>query len=91
MLGIAMYTTIRKLWEIGKNKSEIARIIGHDWKTVAKVIKNIESGKEELWIKCRESIVDHYKEKVVKLLERELSAVRIHEEFWTLKKYIGCY
>lgn len=36
-----MYTTIKTLWEKTKNKTEIARITGHDWKTVAKVIKNI--------------------------------------------------
>ena len=39
MLGVAMYTTIKTLKELGRNKSEIARITGHDWKTVSKVIK----------------------------------------------------
>ncbi len=33
MLRVAMYTTIRTLKELGNNKSEIARITGHDWKT----------------------------------------------------------
>lgn len=37
-----MYTTMKTLWEKTKNKTEISRITGHDWKTVAKVIKNIE-------------------------------------------------
>jgi RNA-directed DNA polymerase len=44
MLGVAMYTTIKTLWGKTKNKTEIARITGHDWKTVAKVIKDIERG-----------------------------------------------
>jgi hypothetical protein len=47
MVGVAMYTTIKTLWELGESKSEIARITGHDWKTVSRVIKNIQSGHEE--------------------------------------------
>ena len=46
MLGVAMYTTIKTLWEKTKNKTEIARLTGHDWKTVDKVIKNIKEGTE---------------------------------------------
>jgi hypothetical protein len=46
MLGVAIYTTIKTLWERTKNKTEIARLTGHYWKTVAKVIKNIEAGIE---------------------------------------------
>ncbi len=37
-----MYMQIKTLWDLGKNKTEIARLTGHDWKTVAKVIKGIE-------------------------------------------------
>ena len=36
MLGAAMYTTIKTLWEKTKNKSEIARITGHDLKNSIK-------------------------------------------------------
>ena len=39
MLGGAMITTIKTLWELGKSKSEIARLTSHDWKTVHKAIK----------------------------------------------------
>lgn len=97
MLGTAMYTTIKTLKELGKSKSEIARLTGHDWKTVSKVIKNIESGQGDPKAKERESIVDAYKEKVVELLEKGLSGVRIHEElsacgfrgtYSAVKKYI---
>ncbi len=48
MLGVAMYTTIKTLRGLGKNKSEIARLTGHDWKTVSKVIKSIDNGKRYL-------------------------------------------
>jgi len=29
-----MYITIKSLWERHKNKSLIARLTGHDWKTI---------------------------------------------------------
>ena len=85
-----MYTTIKTLWERTKNKTEIARITGHDWKTVAKVIKNIEQGIEIPQYKTRESLIDDYKEKVLELLEQNLSGVRIHEEL-TRDGFIGSY
>jgi transposase len=97
MLGVAMYTTIKTLRELGKNKSEIARLTGHDWKTVSKVIKNIESAKGFLEMKERQSIVEPFKEKVIQLLESGLSGVRIYEEivaqgfsgsYSAVKKYI---
>jgi len=46
MIGKLLYTTIKTLWERHKNKSKIAKLTGHDWKTVAKMIKAIEEGKE---------------------------------------------
>jgi hypothetical protein len=98
MLGVAMYTTIKTLWEKTKNKTEIARLTGHDWKTVAKVIKSIEQGLDTPQYKPRESLIDGYKEKILKLLEQDLSGVRIHEElikdgfvgsYPTVKRYIN--
>jgi len=93
-----MYTTIKTLWEKTKNKTEIARLTGHDWKTVAKVIKNIEAGIEIPQYKPRSSLIDSYREKVLKLLEKDLNGVRIHEEltrdgfkgsYPTVKRYIN--
>jgi len=93
-----MYTTIKTLWEKTKNKTEIARITGHDWKTVAKVIKNIEKGIEIPQYKPRQSLIDEYREKILELLEKDLSGVRIHEElvkdgfagsYPTVKRYIN--
>jgi len=98
MLGVAMYTTIKTLWEKTKNKTEIARLTGHDWKTVAKVIKNIEKGIEIPQYKPRQSLIDEYREKILKLLEQDLSGVRIHEElvrdgfigsYSTVKRYVN--
>jgi len=98
MLGEAMYTTIKTLWEVGNNKSEISRATNHDWKTVSKVINNLASGYTKPVRKERLSILDPYKEEVIKLLEEGLSGVRIHEElsakgfngkYGAVKKYIS--
>jgi hypothetical protein len=60
-----MYITIKTLWEKGINKTEIARLTGHDWKTVAKVIKNIQEGIEvPPQYSDRESILDPYRDKI---------------------------
>lgn len=93
-----MYTTIKTLWEKTKNKTEIARLTGHDWKTVAKVIKSIKAGIEIPQYRPRQSLLDDYRQDVLELLEKELSAVRIHEElvrggfkgsYTTVKKYVS--
>jgi len=89
MLGVAMYTTIKTLMEKGLNKSQIVRATGHDWKTVAKVIRGIEMGKEEPEKKPHPVILDAYKEKVVQLMEEGLTGVRIHQELQKLGVKIG--
>ncbi len=89
MLRVAMYTTIKTLMEKGMNKSQIAQAIGHDWKTVAKVIKGIEMGKEEPEKKPHQRILDSYKEKIVQLMEQGLTGVRIHQELQGLGTMVG--
>ncbi len=98
MLGEAMYTTIQTLWKKGLNKSEISRATGHTWKTVAKVIKCLESGQACPDRKPHPCRLDPHKEKVVKLIEKGLTAVRIHEEltaagikvgYSTVKRYVA--
>jgi transposase len=98
MIGVAMYITIKSLWERHKNKSLIARMTGHDWKTVAKRIKEIEEGKEYPKKKPHPRILDSYQEQIMKYLEDNLSGVRIHEKiqeegvkvgYSTVKDYIG--
>ncbi len=80
MLGEAMYTTIQTLMERGLNKSQISRATGHDWKTVDKVMKRIKAGKSAPNKKPHPCILDTQKEKVLELIEKGLTAVRIHEE-----------
>lgn len=98
MLGEAMYTTIQTLWRKGLNKSEISRATGHDWKTVSKVIAKLDSGQSWPEKKPHPSMLDPYKEKILELMEKGLSAVRIHEElsalgvpgaYPTVKRYVG--
>jgi len=98
MIGVAMYITIKSLWERHKNKSMIARLTGHDWKTVAKRIKEIEEGKKYSIKKPHPRILDSHKEQIMKWLEDNLSGVRIHEKmqeegvkvgYSTVKDYIG--
>ena len=93
-----MYTTIKTLWGRTRNKTEIARLTGHDWKTVAKVIKNIEAGIEIPQYKPRGSLIDDYRQKVLALLEKDLNGVRIYQELMrngfkgsypTVKRYIN--
>ena len=80
MLRVAMWTTIKTLKEQGKNKAQIARITGHDWKTVDKVIRKLESGENNPRSKTRKNIVNSYKEYILELLEKGLNGVRIYEE-----------
>ncbi len=98
MIGLAMYITIKTLWERCRNKSQIARLTGHDWKTVAKRIKEIEEGKEYPEKKPHPRVLDPYKEQIVKWMEGKLTGVRIHEElegigvkvgYSTVKEYIS--
>jgi transposase len=97
MLRYAMAVTIETLWKQGKNKSEISRITGHDWKTVAKVIKQLKKGTYPE-LKERKKILDNNKEDIIKLLEQGLSGVRIAEElklsglsvsYTSIKRYIA--
>lgn len=98
MIGVEMYITIKSLWERHKNKSLIAKLTGHDWKTVVKKIKEIEEGKEYQTKKPHPRILDPYREQIMKWLEDNLSGVRIHEKiqeegvrigYSTVKEYIA--
>ena len=80
MIGVAMYTTIETLWKKHKNKALIARLTGHDWKTVAKRVKEIEQGKEYQPKKPHPKILDLYHEQIIEWLEENLSGIRIHEK-----------
>ena len=98
MIGGAMYTTIKTLWQKKLNISQIAKATGHDWKTVKKVITDIESGQEHPLEQIRIKLLDDYTEQIVKLIEEGLSGVRIHEKiqelgskasYATVKNYVS--
>ena len=89
MIGAAMYTTIKTLWERHKNKSMIARLTGHDWKTVAKVIKTIEEGGGYPNKKPHPRLLDVYREQIIKWMEEGLTAVRMHEKLQGMGVKIG--
>lgn len=97
MLELSMHITIESLWKLGHNKTDISRITKHDWKTVAKVIKSLESGTYPVK-KHHPSQLDQYKDKIIELIEQDLTGVRINEELSLLgstvsyslvKKYIA--
>lgn len=79
MLGVAMYTTIETLYKRGLNKSAISRAVSHDWKTVDKVIKHLDSGGKLPKKKPHPSKLDVYKEQILEYLDSGLSGVRIYE------------
>jgi transposase len=98
MKGVAMYYTIETLWYRYKNKSEIARQTGCDWKTVHKIVKNIEKGNKMPEKKSHPKILDEHKDKIIEFIENGLSGVRIHEEiqrfgvnvaYSTVKAYVA--
>ena len=89
MIGIAMYTTIETLWKRHKNKSKIARLTGHDWKTVAKMIKAVEEAKEYPKKKPHPRVLDLYQEEIIKWMEEDLTGVRIHEELQEMGVKVG--
>mgnify|MGYP000254881516 CR=1 FL=1 len=98
MIGVAMYTTIKTLWKKHKNKSLIAKLTGHDWKTVAKRVKEIEQEKEYQHKKPHPRILDPHHEQILKWIEEDLTGVRIHEKiqqkgvkvgYTTVKDYLA--
>lgn len=65
---------------------------------MAKVIKNIEKGIGIPQYKPRQSLIDEHREKVLSLLEKDLSGVRTHDElvkdgfkgsYPTVKRYVN--
>jgi len=90
MIGGAMVTTIMTLWERYKNKTKIAQLTGHDWKTVAKVIKTKESGGEYPSKKPHPRILDPYKEQILEWLETEsLNGLKTFERLQSTGVKVG--
>ena len=59
-----MYITIETLWKQGYNKSEIARLTNHDWKTISKVIKQLKNGQTSPQKLPHPKLLDSYKETI---------------------------
>jgi transposase len=84
MIRLNMYITIKTLWQMGKSKSEISRLTGHDRKTVRKIIKQIKSGAEHPIKEAHPCRLDPYKESILEWMESDLSGVRIHQNLSSL-------
>lgn len=84
MLRLAMYITIQTLWKQGHNKSEIARLTGHDWKTIDKVIQALQSGKSAPEKKPHPCLLNSHHDQLIQWMEQGLTAVRIQEELRSL-------
>lgn len=78
MIGVSMYITIKTLWQKGISKSEISKLTNHDWKTVHKVIKNLEKGQEHPTKQPHPCRLDSHKEEILKWLEEDFTSVVIH-------------
>lgn len=84
-----MHTTIRTLFKRGKSKSEIARILGVDRKTVRKILSKPEE--EPVEKKPHPSILDPYLEYIEEKIRLELTATRIYQDLQQDYQYEGHY
>ena len=75
-----MQTTIKTLYEKGYNKSQIARMLEIDRKTIRKIIVSKENGETELPRKEYPSQFDPHKEYILAKVEKGLSLKRIHQD-----------
>ncbi len=85
MLEVAMKTTVRTLFSKGYNKTQIARMLGIDRKTVRKILNEPEEkdrNKAGPW----PSVLDPYREFIEIQANKGISIVRIHGD---LKKRYG--
>jgi len=57
-----MYITIMTQWKIHMDNALIAMLASHDWKWLAKSIKDIEQGKEYLSKKLYPKILNQWHE-----------------------------
>lgn len=90
MLGVAMQTTIKTLFEKGYNKAQIARMLNIDRKTVRKILKDMEL-KGYVQRKPRTSMLEPYKEYVDIQAGKGLTAIRIYQDLRKEFGYGGSY
>ena len=85
MLEVAMKVTIRTLYQKGYNKTQIARMLDVDRKTVRKVLREAEAKdppEKPVW----PSMLDDHREFIETQMNKQISVVRIHED---LQKLFG--
>lgn len=81
MIRIAMYTTIITLHKKGNSQRKISRLTNVNRKTIRKIIDRYQQEKiDQPQPYERSSTVDSWHSKIIELLEKDLSYVRIHEE-----------
>ena len=91
MIKIAMYTTIITLYKQSNSQRKIAELTKTDRKTVRRIISRyIETGTEHPLSYVKSSVLEPWHSKVVGLLEKDLSYIRIFEEL-TSQGYRGSY
>ena len=86
-----MQTTIITLFKQGHSKTDIARMLSMDRKTVRKYIEANEQGKEFIEKKPHPSMWDCYSEYIGIRLAKGLSLVRIHQDLEAEHKIGGSY
>jgi len=81
MIKIGYYMTIITLYKQGESQRKIAKLVGHNRKTVRRIIKRYErDGITEAPRSRKESVLEGYKGQIIGLMEKDISGVRIHEE-----------
>lgn len=90
MLTIEMHITIHTLYKQGYNKSQIARMLSIDRKTVRKVVKDMQQ-KGEVERKPKGSTLDKYKEFIEAKVNKGFSAKRIHQDLQAEYGFEGSY
>lgn len=85
-----MHTTIYTLFKQGYNKSQIARLLNVDRKTVRKVIQDIEQ-KGEVERKSKNSVLDNYRQFIEAKVNKGLSAKKIYQDLQAEFGFEGSY
>ncbi len=85
-----MHTTIKTLFSKGYNKSDIAKMLDIDRKTVRKILKELDE-KGYVERKERVSILDPHKKYISIQASKGLSAQRIYQDLKSETDYSGSY
>ena len=90
MLGVHMQTTVKTLFEKGHSKTQIARMLKIDRKTVRKVLKN-PNKEYRMEKKPHPSVLDEHREFIEAGIAKELTAQRIFQDLQGTVGFEGSY